>query len=161
MKDYYEKIGQTISQFHTLEFVLRNFLFLHSNAQNINLPLPVDLYNLSIQDETVETEFTNYDSLSKLIENANNILNTIGENPIDPSLVGIRDCLAHGRVARVGNSDNKILLKFTIPKGGKVRLSHRLELTEGWFNVINKEISDCIRTLDKLSSSRTPPRFSP
>lgn len=159
MDNYYENIGQTISQFHSLEFVLRNFLFIHSKMNINNRPLPADLYKLKVNDETNETEFTNFDSLGILIKNANKILITKGKPPIDLYLVEVRDCLAHGRVASIDSLNNKILLKFTQPKNKKVKLSHKIELTEQWFNVINKELNNYINVIYSLSISRTPPKF--
>jgi hypothetical protein len=152
MKIYCENIGQTITQFHTLEFILRNFLFLNSKNKNINEALPIDFFKLRVKDETAETEFTNYDSFGGLIEKANKILVTKGAKLIDMSLVEVRDCLAHGRVASVGISKGKILLKFTKPKDRKAKLTHRLELSEDWFKMINKKLFDSIKMLDCLSN---------
>jgi hypothetical protein len=161
MTNFNELLGQTISNLHSFEFVLRNFLFFHNENAQYKSPIASDLYLLKKHDETKLTDFTSYDSLGKLIEKANSILLTKGIPLIDRNVEDIRDCFAHGRVAFFGNDDTKILLKFSKPAKGAniVTLTDRLELTDVWFKDFNSIIISYVKTLTELTIKRTPPSF--
>ena len=152
MQNYHEKLGQAVSQFHTLEFLLRNFLFIKSNHQNTNSKLPIDLYKLNPGESTPVTEFTNYDTSQKLIHKTNVIFTNCNLPPFDTSIVDIRDAVAHGRVATLRKTSDRFLLKFENPKKEThVKLSHKFELTESFFNSINKKLKDYINILSEVS----------
>lgn len=161
MANFNEILGLTISNLHSFEFVLRNFLFVHNQNAQSKSPIATDLYLLKRYDETKLTEFTSYDSLGKLIEKANDILLTKGIPPIDRKVEDIRDCFAHGRVASSGNNATKILLKFSRPAKGEnvVTLTDRLDLTDVWFKNFNSKIVSYVKLLSDLSTTRTPPSF--
>lgn len=161
MKSFNEKLGQTVSNLLSFEYVIRNFLFVQNSQANSNVPIASELYLLKVQDETIETDFTNYDSLRKLIKKTNKILKSNGLPTIDKEIEEARDCIAHGRLASIGNSSTKIILKFDNAKQrtGKVKLTHRLELTDKWFVQLNRKILQNIKFLDELTNSRTPASF--
>lgn len=157
MNSFYENLGKTVSNLLSFEFALRNFLFVHNSQADSSSPIASDLYSLKVQDETMVTAFTNYDSLGKLIKDANEILKSKKLVTIDKKIVEVRDCIAHGRLASLGNSSTKIILKFAEPpkKSSKVKLTHRLELTDEWFEQFNKKILAYTTLLVELTITRT------
>ncbi|MBN1943913.1 MAG: hypothetical protein JW849_11520 [Phycisphaerae bacterium] len=79
----------------SLELVIRLFLNETENSQHV----PINLGQLKEGDEVQSTPFTNYDSLSVLIEKINSKLKELNRDErIDDSLVKLRDAIAHGRL---------------------------------------------------------------
>jgi hypothetical protein len=69
---------------------------------------------------------TSYESLGELIER----YNRSAPLPIDPSIVRLRDLLAHGRTCAQNDAvPHFSLIKFSRPKNGKVIVESRGELT--------------------------------
>jgi len=128
-------LGKLVGNFQSLEFALRAFLI--NDDINKKGPLPkseTDMHNMIIGDVVSENAFTNYDSLSQLINkyNCHPKIKTAGLS-IDETLVDIRDAIAHGRVSSEKPLSNLALLKFDRPKNGKVEVVFNAKMTEEWF----------------------------
>lgn len=52
MTNYNENLGQTISNLHSFEFVVKNFLFFHNEIAKYKSPITSDLYLLKKHEET-------------------------------------------------------------------------------------------------------------
>jgi len=81
-------------------------------------------------DTFPENALTSYATLGQLIDAFNQTAGT----HVDPSLVELRDTLAHGRViAKDFASHSFVLMKFTRPKAGATSVQTRYDLTPEWF----------------------------
>jgi len=132
--EYALNLGKLVSTLQSLEFCLRAFLLeveTHNSGQAQN---PTNYQQLKVGDRVVVDAFTNYDNLSNLIEKYNKVL-----LPVDPkltiskSLVGIRDALAHGRIASFIPLGNMNLLKFSKPQNNQVEVTYSADLNTVWF----------------------------
>ena len=75
---------------------------------------------LRVGDIVDENELTNYDTLLKLINKYNDVIAKTDVERLDKSIVAIRDAFAHGRVLALAEANNYRIVKFSIPKKGKV-----------------------------------------
>ena len=104
-----------------------------------------------------KTHLTNFDSLRVLVEKFNDSLPS-GElcHALDPSIVQVRDAIAHGRVLDSTNSPvhdgvfRGRLFKFSKPKGNFVDLEFDQALSVAWYESTlqrtrdqHKHIVDC------------------
>lgn len=83
---------------------------------------------------------------------------------VDESIVGLRDALAHGRVFSYEPSPPSVLLKFSKPKNGYVKVEFSALMTRDWFDKqikwIQRELRKVVEASHQLSShsiSVTPP----
>ena len=113
----------------SLEFILRAYLY-NIVSKRMN---KIDFYSLQIGLEIEEDEFTNYDSLGKLINKFNEQMKNEKSKEIDKSIVEVRDALAHGRIASLDSSSRPHLIKYSRPNNGKVRVEFNEQLTKEWF----------------------------
>ena len=128
-------LGKLLVNFQSLEFALRAFLLKTEEMSGSPFTKFKNLNELSEGDEVPENAFTNYDTLSQLIEKYN-------DNPkiratglcIDKKLVDIRDAIAHGRVSALTPSPPFRLLKFRIPKNNRTKVKFSILLTQEWYN---------------------------
>ena len=128
------EIGKVITNLQALEFALRLFLYelqkTDSNQQNQSF----DLQSLSVGDWVLETPITNYDTLAQVIKKVNAELRDRGfSDLVDPSVVKLRDAIAHGRIASLRLNGPFSICKFSKPLNGKVKVSFAVEMTKNWF----------------------------
>ena len=139
------QLGALLSNFQSLEFMLRGFLQAQPTARPFDTEYENDIYGFPVGTELQENEFTNYDSLSVLITKFNNEMNKRGLPLIDPDLVEIRDALAHGRVSSATPNDHLRLIKFDRPVNGKVRVVFNEKMTDSWFSLQIKRVFEAIK----------------
>ena len=139
------QLGGLVGNFQSLEFVLRAFLQGLPTSRPIGMPKGIDIYSFPMGTELPENEMTSYDSLSQLIDKFNTEMKTRALPEIDPTLVEVRDALAHGRVSASSPNDNLRLLKFDKPKNGRVRVIFNEKMTEGWFTSQKKRVYDAVQ----------------
>jgi hypothetical protein len=127
-------IGRILSNLLSLEFALRLFLYEFHKTDSNEQDQSFDLQSLFVGDWVTETPLTNYDTLGKLIEKVNNkLLERDYSEQIDPSVVGLRDALAHGRVLSLQPNGPFSVIKFSKPLNGKVKVEVTVKMTPKWF----------------------------
>src|SRR5947209_2870741 len=101
-KLYVIGLGELLRTFQSLEFLLRSFLYEKADPPHTKFPDNFVIQKLSVGD-TVETNAaTDFSSLSQLIDRYNKLIKpTAPELMLDPSIVQLRDALAHGRVSTI------------------------------------------------------------
>jgi hypothetical protein len=132
LEEHTNNLGKLIVNFHSLEFMLRNYLQKNS-SKSIGTPYGVSFYTYPVDTELPENEITNYDSLGQLINKFNAIMRAKKQEELDYSLVEIRDALAHGRISAQNPETELQLIKFSKPINGKVKVVFNQFLTEEWF----------------------------
>jgi len=128
-------LGKLVGNFQSLEFMLRAFLSKLPGALPPAVPFGEDVYSRPVGTELPVSDLTSYESLDDLITRYNFavIQHELGD-PLDPSLVDLRDALAHGRISAKQDGHTLRLLKFDRPnKSEKVRITFNEEMTEEWF----------------------------
>ncbi len=105
---------------------------------------------LPVGTELPVSEITDYDSMERLIQRFN--VETTNRNlgpTIDGDLVGIRDALAHGRVAANAKDPTNTmrLLKFSKPVHGRVRITLSEPLTYEWLTQKVSRVEAAIRVV--------------
>ena len=141
-------LGSLVTNFHSLEFVIRVFLNRLPTAAPIGLPFGTDIRTLPVGTELDVSDITDYRTLGALIGcyNKEASLRSLGE-PIDETLVTIRDAIAHGRVSYKDEMPMS-LLKFSKPANGKVKIDFNQILDEAWFKQQRRRVHDAIRKVE-------------
>jgi hypothetical protein len=141
-------IGKVLSNLQALEFVIRLFLYeLKKTDSNLQIQ-SFDLQSLSAGKWVPETPLTNYDTLGQLIKKLNAELRDRGiSSQVDPSVVGLRDAIAHGRVLSLRPEGPFSILKFSKPVNGKVQVTVAVEITPDWFK---KQIEWSLAEVNKV-----------
>jgi len=148
--EHKRQLGGLIGNFQSLEFVLRAFLQGLTTSRPIGIPRGADIYSFPVGTELPENELTSYDSLGQVIQKFNTEMKRRGLAEIDPTLVEVRDALAHGRVSAASMSDGLRLLKFDRPVNGRVRVVFNEKLTEAWFANQKKRVYDAVQLVVKV-----------
>jgi len=125
-------LGRLVWNLWSLEWMLRNVLYLLKRPPHTELSHPEALFAAKTGDRFPENALTSYASLGPMID----AYNESAKTPIDRSLVALRDTIAHGRIlAKDDASQHFVLVKFTRPDGsGDVRVETSYELTFDWMN---------------------------
>lgn len=140
-------LGKLLANFHSLEFALRLFLWTDEFVTGVTSPQAVNLDAMNKGDIVAENAFTNYDSLSQLIEKYNNHPKIISTGlTIDTALVDIRDAIAHGRVAGLNPLPLPPLklVKFDKPKNKRVKVTFSVLLTREWFTMEMTKVQSAV-----------------
>lgn len=140
-------LGGLIANLQSLEFLLRAFLQKLASARPLGIPYGTDVYSYPVGTELPESELTSYDSLGQLIDKYNAEMRKLGHPKIDPTLVELRDALAHGRVSAGTIDENLRLVKFDRPINGRVRVSFNEALTTSWFTKQKKRVYDAAQSV--------------
>jgi len=141
LTDVDSAIGRLVWNLWSLEWMLRNVLYVLKRPPHTELSRPEVLFAANIGDRLPENALTSYASLGLLID----AYNETAKNPVDRSLVTLRDTIAHGRVlAKDYESPQFALVKFTRPYGSRVDVETRYELTFDWMNGQIKRVGEAI-----------------
>jgi hypothetical protein len=141
-------LGRLVVNLHSLEYLLRCFLQKMPTARPRGVPWGVDIYSFPIGTELAESELTSFDSLAVLIDKVNAELSRQGlPERIDPTLVHLRDALAHGRVSAAEEGGTLRLLKFDKPVDGRVRITFNQVMSAEWFSAQLRRVSQSIQIL--------------
>jgi hypothetical protein len=143
LREHATLMGKLLLSFHFLEYALRAFLYERSDPPHEPLAPGIDLETMAFGDVVPENAVTRWDSLTHLIKRYNRAIND-GQLAVDPSLVDLREALAHGRIAASLSELNFALIKFTRPYAGRVEVGFREELSKEWLkNQINRVLREC------------------
>jgi hypothetical protein len=157
LSEHATMIGKLLVSFHCLEYALRAFLYEQCDPPHEPLPPGTDLDTMIFGDVVTENAITRWDSLTYLIKRYNRAVSN-GQFAVDPSLVDLRDALAHGRIAASLSKRNFTLVKFTRPYAGRVEVGFREELSKEWMeNQINRVLAEC----EKVGRAANPRRIDP
>jgi hypothetical protein len=130
MSEHVKRVGEIIVNLQTLEFLLRRFLFgmRREHAEK-------RYENLVVGDEVSENSFTNYQTLRQLIKDYNTqVPQSRPELKLSISdLTRLRDALAHGRIFSVASDDDYLLLKFSKPVDGKIKVTYCENMDDAWY----------------------------
>jgi hypothetical protein len=157
--EYSQNLGKLVSNLLSLEFGLRLFLRINEIPKGASL-FEKKINSLKEGDTILENAFTNYDSLSKLIDKYNCHLGVLSAGlTIDKNLSCIRDAIAHGRVSSNNPNEEMTLLKFSNPnKNGKVTVTFCATLTNDWFREQIKKVYDAVskvrEAIDKFQNNK-------
>jgi hypothetical protein len=149
LEEHATHLGGLISNFQSLEFLLRAFLQKSPSASPLGIPHGVDIYSSPVGTDLPENELTNYDSLGQLIDKYNGKVEKLGLAPIDKTLVEIRDALAHGRVSAALADDTLRLVKFSKPANGRVRITFNAVLSSDWFTAQKKRVFEAMQSVHR------------
>jgi len=125
-------LGKIMNNLLSLEFVVR--LFLHEVEQTrYGWPPRTDVGTIKAGDVVPESYLTNYESLGKLIDKYNAVVQCRGapDLRVDRVVVVLRDALAHGRMLSDTPLSPPRLYKFGKPKERMVPVDVVQDLTEG------------------------------
>ncbi len=133
--NYSDNLGRLITNLHSLEVSIRDFLFTNDFGLEAATVHVQSLRELKIGQSVSENHFTNYNSLRTLIVKYNEQVSTFAsELIVDDDIVNLRDALAHGRVFSFEPSSPSILLKFSKPKNGNTEVEFMAIMTRDWFD---------------------------
>jgi hypothetical protein len=129
-------LGKLVGNIQSLESLLRFVLVTTENKRAQGSKRPPSYWNMSAGDVVAEDASTNFDTLGQLIGKFNAI---VGAHDaalcIDLAVVGLRDLLAHGRIAADAKDERRIaILKFSKPIDGKVNVEASALMSETWFD---------------------------
>jgi hypothetical protein len=148
---YATALGKLLANLQSLEFVIRNALY--DQFARPDNALRGSLDSLAIGDEVPVNPFTDYSSLPELIHRYNDSRSS-GEQRVDPTVIELRDALAHGRISGPVGSAHFSVVKFEKPKDGTTRVAFVAELTPEWLRQqrrrVAAEIQKVLRTRKNL-----------
>ena len=152
-----ELVGGIVGNLLSLEFLMR---FLLVQTESPIEPMPV-FDELKAGDHVAEGTFTNYESLGDVIARTNAYLEAhgIGER-VDPSIVGIRDALAHGRKVFADKNGPATLVKFGRPRHGTVLVQAVFTLTEDELRLLTERIYGEIKKVIAAGQALNPAAFA-
>jgi hypothetical protein len=135
-------VGKLVINLQSLEFLLRAFLQAQPGAEPIGLPQGQNILSTPVGSIVNLCPTTNWDTLGELIKKYNAIAEAKSLPKLDPTLVDIRDALAHGRIATLEFGKPTRLIKYSKPlKPHKttVQVTFNALLDEDWFS---KQVAD-------------------
>lgn len=145
-------LGRLLANFQTLELYIRAVLSECPGAAYHGLKPNENIYDCVVGCELNESPMTNFDSLSDLIKGFNKAADAAGWEKIDPTLVSIRDALAHGRIAYSDPQDpHPRLMKFSRPQAGKVQVTFNEKMSHAWFEKHIARVYKAISLMEKYS----------
>lgn len=148
-KDYAMLLGMVLANLQGLELHLRAFLYVEADPPHTPLPNGKNLNDLAVGDEVAVNALTSWDSLGDLIKRYNKLVDK--NRRVDPSVVELRDALAHGRVSALEPSGHFRLMKFTQPNNGMVKVVFSQVLTEEW---LVKQVKRTLSEVKKVAGNK-------
>jgi hypothetical protein len=148
-------LGRLWSNFLSFDAILRVTLSRLSGVRPSGLPYRTDLYSLPVGTELPEGSIANMKFFSTLVGDYNEEVTTrsLGE-PIDSSLVELRNAIAHGFVTTSADKSVMRLLKFARSKPGFVKITTSETMDAAWFKTQTRRVYDAMcsvkTVLDKL-----------
>jgi hypothetical protein len=119
------QLGQVMGNLHSLEVLLRAFLYRMEIMEDRSKTTQAEIYKLEVGNSVIENSMTNYDTLGQVILKYNEIVSKIDSSlQVDPEIAELRDGIAHGRVLAKQPERPLRLFKFSRPRQGKVTVTH-------------------------------------
>jgi hypothetical protein len=129
-------IGRLVCNLHSLEFVVRAYLYANRSQPHTDLEYGKNLNTLTLGDEVPINAMTDYSTLGQLIDRYNDLVKTTHPDlQIDRSVIDIRDAIAHGRVSSDRPDADLVLLKFEKPVENITTVSFREDLSPEWLSI--------------------------
>jgi hypothetical protein len=142
LNDMDRALGRLVWNLWSVEWMLRNVLYLLKRPPHTELSHPDALFAAKTGDRFPENALTSYASLGPMVD----AYNETAQTPIDRSLVALRDTIAHGRIlAKDDASQHFVLVKFTRPDGsGGVSVERSYEVTFDWMSEQIARVGDTL-----------------
>lgn len=140
-----EHLGGVLGNLQSLEFSIRLCLAQQPGSPASNMYTD-DFRNAAVGSLIPESDMSSYASLGTLIAKFNDLFGRCGAT-VDPTLVVLRDVLAHGRVFAGPDEDHFRIVKFDKPVNGRARLSYNQVMTEEWFSDCKQRVREAISTV--------------
>lgn len=158
-QEYAALLGQVIVNLQALEYLLRAFLYANADPSHSPLPPGKTPESYVVGEEVPVNALTDYDSLSRLISRYNRAVRASHRHLLlDPSVVELRDALAHGRVSADHPGDNPVLVKFQKPSGGRTKVAYSQKLTRGWMKAqVKLALGECKKVAQAAGTPVTGP----
>ncbi|MGO9076107.1 MAG: hypothetical protein ACLQEI_18315 [Terriglobales bacterium] len=136
----------------SLETLLRVYLLKAGSAAAGNRVAKKPYWDLVVGDIVDDDEFSNYDTLGKLVAKYNlDITKRESSLCVDPQVIAVRDLLAHGRIAAAAADTASLkVVKFDNPQGGKAVVSASVLMDDDWFDT---NIANCMVQIENVSSA--------
>jgi hypothetical protein len=148
-ENHAKEMGGLIGNLHTLEFIIR--LCLAQRPESVARDTYGDEFREMPAGTIVpESDLTDFASLGQLIERFNKCYGVIDYQPVDPSLVKLRDAIAHGRVFAGPKDTHMRIIKFERPKDGQARIAYNEVMSEQWFLENKARVGDAIHTVARV-----------
>lgn len=148
-ENHAKELGGLIGNLHSLEFIIR--LCLAQRSESVARDTYGDEFREMPAGTIVpESDLTDFASLGQLIERFNKCYGVADSQPIDPSLVRLRDAIAHGRVFAGPESTHMRIIKFERPKGGQARIAYNEVMSDRWFLENKARVRDAIHTVGRI-----------
>jgi len=144
-RSHAENLGGLLGNLHSLEFAIRLCLSQQPGAPARNLYTD-DFRDASVGTVIPDSDMSNFATLGQLIKKFNDVFQQSG-SAVDPSLVDLRDVLAHGRVFAGPDDSHFRIVKFEKPSNGSTRISYNQVMTEAWFTESKRRVREAIETV--------------
>jgi len=148
--EYIRLLGVLVANRLSLELALRAFLAYHNRAHEPQ----VDLSRCTVGATVPVNSFTNYDTLGELVDKFNEVMERRKlPQRVDRCVVGLRDMIAHGRVASKQPGPPVTLWKFGKPSGGQVVVEACEVLDEQWLGNAVRTMFEQIELIGRASKA--------
>lgn len=145
LDSYTRALGSVFANLHSLEFLLRLFLYKKRSRPHASFRRGQNFTGLSTGTILPVNALTDYQSLGDLIKCYNTkIKRGFPALEIDQNIVTLRNALVHGRVFVPKTGLPLQLLKFAKPRNGKVEIKFAATLTPEWLVAQNDQIQKAI-----------------
>jgi hypothetical protein len=147
--DHVLRLGKLLGNLQSLETLLRVYLLKVGSGDSV---VKKPYWDLVVGDIVDDDEFSNYDTLGKLVEKYNlDIAKRESSLCIDHQLIAVRDLLAHGRIAAAAADTASLkVVKFDKPRGGKAVVSASVLMDDAWFDA---NIANCMVQIENVASA--------
>src|ERR1700675_2294916 len=134
-------LGRLAGTFQSLELVTRPFFYSRRDPPHRGFRFRRSMSHLKPGDQVPENAYTSFDTLGQLISRFNRIAaKRFPTKAIDPSVVAVRDALAHGRVWSDVAGPPLHLLKFSKPMGGAARVEFAEVMSIDWLDAQTQRV---------------------
>ena len=139
-------LGKLIANLQSLEFVIRIFLSKLPDSQPMGIPYGADIYSYPVGTKFLQSAVTDYSPLGKLVDRFNTGAMAAGlTQRIAPTIVDIRDALAHGRLSAPASGGEMRIIKFGRPDAeGKVEMTYNELMDHKWFKRHVKQVYEAL-----------------
>lgn len=150
--DHVLRLGKLLGNLQSLETLLRIYLLKVGSAVADTRVVKKPYWDLVVGDIVDDDEFSNYDTLGKLVAKYNlDISKRESSLCIDTQLIAVRDLLAHGRIAAAAADTASLkVVKFEKPQDGKAVVSASVLMDDDWFDT---NIANCRVQIENVSSA--------
>ena len=145
INDYEQLLGSVIANLHSLEFMLRLYLYKKRSSPHASFRRGQNFTGLLEGATLPINALTDYQTLGDLIKGYNTLVKRRHSDlEIEQGIVNLRDALAHGRVFVPKSGLPLQLLKFSKPHNDKVVVTFSATLSSEWLTAQNVYIQKAI-----------------